>query len=68
VAVIGANGAVAFHDVTIASDDGNLVTIGSGLRDGDQVALNLSSQVSAGEIVKLNNASGGNTRSASSAL
>jgi RND family efflux transporter MFP subunit len=68
VAVIDANGAVAFRDVAIASDDGNVVTIGSGLAAGDRVALNLSSQIAAGEVVKPNAASGGDTRSASSAL
>jgi RND family efflux transporter MFP subunit len=52
VAVIGDDGAVAFKDVTIASDNGNEVVIGSGLEAGDKVALNLSSQIAAGDKVK----------------
>jgi RND family efflux transporter MFP subunit len=46
-------GGIAFRDVTIASDDGNVVSIGSGLAIGDKVALNLSSQIEAGEKVKI---------------
>ncbi len=53
VAVIGDTGAVTFKDVTIASDDGNVVAISSGLAIGDKVALNLSSQIAAGEKVKI---------------
>jgi RND family efflux transporter MFP subunit len=52
VAVIDDTGAVDFRDVTIASDDGNVVAIDSGLAIGDKVALNLSSQIAAGEKVK----------------
>ena len=48
VAVVDENGAVAFRDVTIASDDGNVVSMGSGLHAGDRVALNLCSQIVAG--------------------
>ena len=52
VAVIDSNDTVSFKDVTIASDDGNVVSIGSGLAIGDKVALNLSSQIAAGQKVK----------------
>jgi RND family efflux transporter MFP subunit len=52
VAVVDTAGAVSFRDVTIASDDGNVVSIGSGLAVGDKVALNLSSQIAAGAKVK----------------
>jgi RND family efflux transporter MFP subunit len=54
VAVIDDKGVVAFKDVTISADDGNVVDIGSGLEVGDKVALNLSSQIAAGEKVRLN--------------
>jgi RND family efflux transporter MFP subunit len=54
VAVVEPTGAVSFRDVTIASDDGNVVSIGSGLAIGDQVALNLSSQIAAGAKVRPN--------------
>jgi RND family efflux transporter MFP subunit len=62
VAVIDDTDTVIFKDVTIASDDGNVVTIGSGLAEGDKVALNLSSQIAAGAKVK---AGPGDTKSAS---
>jgi hypothetical protein len=52
VAVVDENGAVAFRDVSIASDDGNMVLLGSGLHAGDRVALNLSSQIVAGAKVR----------------
>ena len=54
VAVIDPADTVSFRDVTIASDDGNVVSIGSGLAVGDKVALNLSSQIAAGAKVKPN--------------
>jgi RND family efflux transporter MFP subunit len=54
VAVIDKTGAVDFRDVTIASDDGNVVAINSGLEVDDEVALNLSSQIAAGEKVTAN--------------
>ena len=54
VAVVEPSGAVAFKDVMIASDDGNMVSIGSGLSVGEKVALNLSSQIAAGAKVRAN--------------
>ncbi|HWX62785.1 efflux RND transporter periplasmic adaptor subunit [Bradyrhizobium sp.] len=54
VAVVEPTGAVSFRDVAIASDDGNVVSIGSGLSIGDKVALNLSSQIAAGAKVRAN--------------
>jgi hypothetical protein len=54
VAVVDPAGAVSFRDVAIASDDGNVVSIGSGLSIGDKVALNLSSQIAAGAKVRPN--------------
>jgi RND family efflux transporter MFP subunit len=65
VAVIDKDGAVAFKDVKIARDNGNFVAIGSGLAIGDKAVLNLSSQIAAGEKVKLNDAKEGDTKSAS---
>jgi RND family efflux transporter MFP subunit len=62
VAVVDETGAVDFRDVTIASDDGNVVAIDAGLAIGDKVALNLSSQIAAGEKVKT---SAGDIKSAS---
>jgi membrane fusion protein, multidrug efflux system len=54
VAVVDPSGVVSFRDVTIASDDGNMVAIGSGLSLGEKVALNLSSQIAAGAKVRAN--------------
>jgi RND family efflux transporter MFP subunit len=51
VAVVGDDGTVKFHDVTISVDNGDVVDIGSGLSTGDRVALNLSSQISDGDHV-----------------
>jgi RND family efflux transporter MFP subunit len=62
VAVVDEAGTISFRDVTIASDDGNVVSIGSGLAVGDKVALNLSSQIAPGMKVKANS---GDTKSAS---
>jgi RND family efflux transporter MFP subunit len=52
VAVVEANGTVDFRNVTIADDEGSVVSIGSGLEPGDRVALNLSSQIVAGAKVE----------------
>ena len=53
VAVIE-DGIVNLKDVTIARDNGNVVEISSGLKEGDKVALNLSSRIVAGERVEIN--------------
>jgi RND family efflux transporter MFP subunit len=54
VAVVEPSGSISFRDVAIASDDGNMVSIGSGLAVGEKVALNLSSQIAAGAKVRAN--------------
>jgi RND family efflux transporter MFP subunit len=53
VAVVD-DGVVDIKDVTIARDNGNFVEISSGLREGAKVALNLSSQIEAGQKVEVN--------------
>ncbi len=53
VAVVDADGAVGFHDVTIARDDGNVVEIGSGLSPGEQIVLNISSEIADGDKVTI---------------
>lgn len=53
VAVIG-DGVVHLRDVTIARDDGNVVELSSGLKEGDRVALNLSNRIVAGQKVTVN--------------
>jgi RND family efflux transporter MFP subunit len=54
VAVVDAQDAISFRDVSIASDDGNVVSIASGLSVGEKVALNLSSRIAAGAKVRAN--------------
>ena len=56
VAVVGQDGRVQFHPVTIARDEGNKVEIGSGLSVGDRVALNLSSRIANGDKVTISEA------------
>ncbi|MDR3464367.1 MAG: efflux RND transporter periplasmic adaptor subunit [Xanthobacteraceae bacterium] len=53
VAVVDKYSAVEFRKVTIAHDDGTSVAIESGLAEGDQVVLNISSQIGAGQTVKV---------------
>jgi RND family efflux transporter MFP subunit len=51
-AVVDEKGAVELRNVTIARDNGNVVEISSGLKEGDKVALNLSSRILAGQKVE----------------
>lgn len=53
VAVIDQNHQVQFRKVTIARDNGSTLEISNGLNKGDQVALNLSTQVIGGEVVQI---------------
>jgi RND family efflux transporter MFP subunit len=53
VARVDKTGRLTFHDVTIARDDGNAVELGSGISAGDELALNVSSQIGEGELVKV---------------
>jgi hypothetical protein len=59
VALVGRDNRITFRDVTIARDDGSVVELGSGVAPGDRLALNLSAQVSAGDLVKVNASPGG---------
>jgi RND family efflux transporter MFP subunit len=53
VAVIE-DGVIDLKDVTIGRDNGNVIEISSGLKEGAKVALNLSSQIVAGQKVEVN--------------
>jgi RND family efflux transporter MFP subunit len=53
-AVVDEKGAVELRNVTIARDNGNLVEISFGLKEGDKVVLNLSSRILAGQKVEAN--------------
>jgi RND family efflux transporter MFP subunit len=48
VAIIDGRNVVEFRDVKIGVDNGDAVQIQSGLKEGDKVALNLSSQIASG--------------------
>jgi hypothetical protein len=51
VARVDAGGKVAFQDVTIVRDNGCLVELGSGVKPGDRLVLNISSQIASGQRV-----------------
>jgi RND family efflux transporter MFP subunit len=48
VAIVDDKNVVEFRDVKIGVDEGDVVQIESGLKEGDKVALNLSSQIASG--------------------
>ena len=51
VARVDAHSKIDFQDVTIARDNGTLVELGSGVKPGDRLVLNISSQIAAGQSV-----------------
>jgi RND family efflux transporter MFP subunit len=54
VAQVDANGKIRFQDVAIARDDGSVVELASGVKPGDRLVLNISSQIAAGQTVAVN--------------
>ncbi len=58
VAQVDANGKVQFANVVIARDNGSLVELASGVRPGDRLVLNISSQIAAGQTVAVNDSDG----------
>ena len=56
VACVDKSNHVTFRNVTIARDDGNAVELGSGVSPGDQLVLNVSSQIDNGDIVEISRA------------
>jgi RND family efflux transporter MFP subunit len=58
VAMIDSQGRVVFHPVTIARDDGATVELGTGVKAGDKLILNLSSQIAAGDPVQISRPEG----------
>ena len=58
VARVDSGGKVEFADVTIARDNGSLVELASGVKPGDHLVLNISSQIGAGQAVSANDISG----------
>jgi RND family efflux transporter MFP subunit len=67
VAVVDADGRVKFRNVAIGADDGNVVQVVNGLKPGEKVVLNLSSQITDGELVRMNEAAPEHAETASSA-
>jgi len=53
VASVNDQGRIVVHDVSIARDDGNMVELSSGVKPGERLVLNLSSQISAGDPVTI---------------
>ena len=53
VAIVGSDGTVEFRNVSIARDNGGVVELASGVRPGEKVALNISSQIADGAKVRL---------------
>jgi RND family efflux transporter MFP subunit len=51
VARVEADNKVSFQSVRIARDNGSVVELASGVRAGDRLVLNISSQIAAGETV-----------------
>ena len=51
VARIDAHSKIEFQNVTIARDNGSLVELGSGVKPGDRLVLNISSQIAEGQSV-----------------
>jgi predicted RNase H-like nuclease len=58
VAQVDAAGRIRFQDVVIARDNGTLVELSSGVRPGDRLVLNISSQIAAGQLVAVNEPDG----------
>ncbi len=51
VAVIDSENKVRFRDVTIGRDNGDTVDLASGIKPGDKIALNISSEIAEGQTV-----------------
>lgn len=59
VARVDAGGHISFRAVTIGRDDGRVVELASGASPGERLALNVSSQISEGELVQVRSAQPG---------
>jgi RND family efflux transporter MFP subunit len=59
VARVDASSKIEFQNVTIARDNGSLVELASGVKPGDRLVLNISSQIGTGQAVSANEAADG---------
>jgi RND family efflux transporter MFP subunit len=53
VARVDANGKIQFEDVVIARDNGSVVELASGVKAGERLVLNISSQIASGQTVEV---------------
>jgi hypothetical protein len=58
VAEVDSAGKIQFRDVLIARDNGSLVELSSGVKAGDRLVLNISSQIATGQAVTVNQPDG----------
>jgi RND family efflux transporter MFP subunit len=58
VAEVDGAGKIQFRDVVIARDNGSLVELSSGVKAGDRLVLNISSQIATGQTVAVNQPDG----------
>jgi RND family efflux transporter MFP subunit len=56
VALVDGAGKIQFRTVAIARDNGSLIELSSGVRAGDRLVLNISSQIASGQTVAANDA------------
>jgi RND family efflux transporter MFP subunit len=54
VARVDDSGKISFATVSIARDDGSMVELSSGVKPGDRLVLNISSQIATGQTVAVN--------------
>jgi len=54
VARVDDSGKISFETVSIARDDGSMVELSSGVKPGDRLVLNISSQIATGQTVAVN--------------
>jgi RND family efflux transporter MFP subunit len=54
VARVDDSGKISFETVSIARDDGSMVELSSGVKPGERLVLNISSQITTGETVAVN--------------
>ncbi len=66
VAAVDQNEQIRFHSVSIARDNGNSVELQSGIKPGEVLALNISSQIAEGDKVQINQSKPGGTNAVAS--
>jgi RND family efflux transporter MFP subunit len=67
VARVDSSGRIEFRAVTIGRDDGSIVELNSGVAPGDRLALNVSSQITDGEQVRVHTPASGTATPAATA-